>query len=145
MNNLKLNAEIIENFYGVINGKNISNEPVYNAMIVIIRLLRNKLDEQNITKPDELINNLIEAFDTFYNNEMDTAKEAYTKTAWGIYTIVDTPDYFIYIRNKFINRLLTKKTTLKDLSEVLYYATEVDGHREFKTLYKRLASGFYTN
>lgn len=141
MNNLKLNAEIIENFYGVINGKNISNEPVYNAMVVIIRLLRNKLDEQNITKPDELINNLIEAFDAFYNNEMDTAKKAYDEK----YTVIDTPDYFIYIRNKFINKLLTKKTTLKDLSEVLYYATEVDGHREFKTLYKRLASGFYTS
>lgn len=118
MNNLKLNSKIIDNFHGVINGNNINNEPVYNAMIVIIRLLRNNLDEPNITKPDELIYDLIDAFDAFYNNEIYTAKEAYTKNALGIYTIVDTPDYFIYIRNKLINKLLTTKATLKDLSEI---------------------------
>ena len=138
MNNLELNAEIIGNFYGVINGNNIINEPVYNAMVVIIRLLKTNLDEPNITKPDELIDDLIEAFDAFYNNEVYTAKKAYDE-----YTIVDTPDYFIWIRNKFINKLFTQKTTLKDLSEVLYYATKIDGHREFNTLYERLKSGFY--
>lgn len=143
MNNLKLNAKIIGNFHSVINGNNINNEPVYNAIVVIIRLLRNKLDEPNITKPDELIYDLIEAFEAFYNNEIYTAKEAYTNDKLSIYTIKDTPDYFIYIRNKFINRLLTKKTTLKDLSEVLYYATKIDGHREFNTLYERLKSDFY--
>lgn len=141
MNNLELNAEIIRNFYSIINGNNITSEPVYNAMTVIIDLLKNNLDEPNITKPEEFIDDVIEAFDAFYNNEIDTAKKAYDEK----YTVIDTPDYFIYIRNKFINKLLTKKTTLKDLSEVLYYATEVDGHREFKTLYKRLASGFYTS
>ena len=143
MNKLELNAKIINNFHSVINGNNINNEPVYNAIVVIIRLLRNKLDEPNITKPDELIYDLIDAFDAFYNNEIYTAKEAYTKNALGIYTIVDTPDYFIYIRNKLINKLLTTKATLKDLSEILYYSTEIDGHREFKTLYERLKSGFY--
>ena len=141
MNNLKLNSKIISNFHGVINGNNINNEPVYNAMVVIIRLLRNTLDELNITKPDELIYDLIEAFKAFYN--IYNAKEAYTKNALGIYTIVDVPDYFIYIRNKFINKLLTKKTTLKDLSEILYYTTKIDGHREFNTLYERLKSDFY--
>ena len=139
MNKLELDAEIISNFYGVINGNNITNEPVYNDMVIIIELLKNNLDEPNITKPDELIDDLIEAFDAFYNNEIYTAKKAYDK-----YAVIDTPDYFIYIRNKFINKLFTQKTTLKDLSEVLYYATKIDGHKEFNTLYERLKSGFYT-
>lgn len=143
MNDLKLNAKIINNFHGIINGNNITSEPVYNAMVVIIRLLRNNVNEPNITKPDELIYDLIDAFDAFYNNEIYTAKEAYAKDKLSIYTIIDTPDYFIYIRNKLINTLLTKKATLKDLSEILYYSTEIDGHREFKTLYERLKSGFY--
>lgn len=97
MNKLELDAEIIGNFHGVINGNNITSEPVYNAMVVIIRLLRNNLDEPNITKPDELIYDLIDAFNTFYNNEIYTANEAYAKNELSIYTIVDTPDYFIYI------------------------------------------------
>lgn len=92
MNNLELNAEIIGNFYGIINGNNITSEPVYNAMTVIIDLLKNNLDEPNITKPEEFIDDVIEAFDAFYNNEIDTAKKAYDEK----YTVIDTPDYFIY-------------------------------------------------
>lgn len=140
MNKLELDAEIISNFYGVINGNNITTEPVYNAMVIIIELLKNNLDEPNITKPDELIDDLIEAFDAFYNNEIYTAKKAYDK-----YAVIDTPDYFIWIRNKFINKLLTGKTTFKDISDILYHPAEIDGYKEFNTLYERLKSGFYTS
>lgn len=140
MNKLELDAEIIGNFYGVINGNNITNEPVYNAIVIIVELLKNNLDEPNITKPDELIDDLIEAFDAFYNNEIYTAKKAYDK-----YAVIDTPDYFIWIRNKFINKLLTGKTTFKDISDILYHPAEIDGHKEFNTLYERLKSGFYTS
>lgn len=140
MYNLKLDAEIIGNFYGIINGNNITNEPVYNAMTIIIDLLEKNLNEPNLTKPDEFIDDLIETFDAFYNNEINTAKKAYDK-----YTVIDTPDYFIWIRNKFINKLYTDKATFKDLSNILYHPVKIDGHNEFKTLYERITSGFYTN
>lgn len=140
MNNLKLDAEIINNFYSIINGNNITNEPVYNTMVIIIDLLNKNLNEPNIKDPEQFIDDLIEAFDSFYSNEIYTTKKAYNK-----YTIIDTPNYFIWIRNKFINKLLTSKTTFKDLSDILYHPVEIDGHKEFKTLYERLTSGYYTN
>lgn len=59
--------------------------------------------------------------------------------------IADTPDYFIWIRNKFINKLLTGKTTFKDISDILYHPAEIDGYKEFKTLYERITSRFYTS
>lgn len=140
MNNLELNAEIIGNFYGTINGNNIDCKPVYNAMTVIINLLKNNLDEPNITNPEQFIDDLIEAFDSCYYNEIYTAKKAY-----GEYIIADTPDYFIWIRNKFINKLLTGKTTFKDILNILYHPVEIDGHKEFETLYERITSNFYTS
>lgn len=140
MNNLKLNAEVIGYFYGTINGNNIDCKPVYDAMTVIINLLEKNLDEPNIADPKQFIDDLIEAFDSCYHNEIYTAKKAY-----GKYTIIDTPDYFIWLRIKFINKLFTGKTTFKDLADILYHPVEIDGHKEFKTLYERITSGFYTS
>ena len=140
MNNLELNAEIIGNFYGTINGNNIDCKPVYDAITVIINLLKNNLDEPNITNPEQFTDDLIEAFESCYYNEAYIAENIYNQ-----YKLDDTPDYFIWIRNKFINKLYTGTTTFKDISDILYHPVEIDGHKEFETLYKRITSGFYTS
>ena len=61
MNNLELNTEITSEFQGIINGNIIDNADVYDAMIIIIDLLKTNLNEPNITKPNEFINDLINA------------------------------------------------------------------------------------
>lgn len=140
MNNLELNAEVIGYFYGTINGNNIDCKPVYDAMTVIIKLLETNLNEPNITNPEQFIDDLIEAFESCYYSKEYIAENIYDQ-----YKLDDTPDYFIWIRNKFIKKLYTDKTTFKDLSDILYHLIEIDRHKEFETLYERITSGFYTS
>ena len=54
MNNLKLDAEIISDFQGTINGNIITDRDLYDALVIIIEVLLASLDEPNITKPDAL-------------------------------------------------------------------------------------------
>lgn len=139
-NNLKLDAEIINLFHGVINGNIIENEEVYCAMTVIIELLRINLNEYNITKPDEFIKDLIDTFDSFYRTEICEVVDIYND-----YTLADTPESFIEVREEFITELIKGGMTFKRLSELTYYQLEVENREEFKLLHERLSSGYYTS
>lgn len=139
-NNIKLDAEIINEFQGVINGNVIENEEVYCAMTAIIELLRINLNEYNITKPDEFIKDLINAFDAFYRTEICEVVDIYND-----YTLADTPETFIEVREEFITELLRGGTTFKRLSEITYCLVEIEDHEEFKTLHERMTSDYYTS
>lgn len=139
-NNLKLDTKIINEFQGVINGNIIENEEVYCAMTAIIELLRIHLNEPNITKPNEFIKDLIDTFDKFYRNEICECVDIYNN-----YSLADTPNYFIEVREEFIAELLKNGTTFKRLSELIDDAVDIEEHEEFKPLYERLTSGYYTN
>lgn len=138
MNNLKLNNEITSEFQGIINGNIIDNEDVYNAIVIIIDLLKTNLNEPNITKPNEFINDLINAFNELYINDICEEVNIYND-----YTLADTPEYFIWLRNAFLEEMMTGSTTFKNLSEITYYTVEIENRKEFKTLHERLTSDFY--
>lgn len=138
MNNLELNTEITSEFQGIINGNIIDNADVYDAMIIIIDLLKTNLNEPNITKPNEFINDLINAFNELYINDICEEVSIYND-----YTLADTPEYFIWLRDAFLEEIMTGSTTFKGLSEITYYTVEIEDRKEFRTLHERLTSDFY--
>jgi len=83
------------------------------------------LNEPNITNPEQFIDDLIEAFESCYYSKEYIAENIYDQ-----YKLDDTPDYFIWIRNKFIKKLYTDTTTFKDLSDILYHLIEIIRKKE---------------
>lgn len=55
------------------------------------------------------------------------------------------PEYFIWLRDAFLEEMMTGSTTFKGLSEITYYTVEIENRKEFKTLHERLISDFYIN
>ena len=93
MNNLKLDAEIISDFQGTINGNIITDRDLYDALVIIIEVLLASLDEPNITKPDNFINDLIDALENFYINDTCTNMDFFND-----YPLANAPDDFMELR-----------------------------------------------
>ena len=140
MNNLKLDAEIISDFQGTINGHIITDGNLYDNLVIIIEVLLASLDEPNITKPDNFINDLIDAFEKFYTDDVCTNMDFYNN-----YPLTNAPDDFIELRHTFVIENGLHHTTFEKLAEIIDDAVDIEQHEEFKLLHERLTSGYYTS
>lgn len=140
MNNLKLDAEIISDFQGTINRNIITDRDLYDALVIIIEILQVSLNEPHITKPDEFINDLINAFAEFYTNDVCTNMDFYNN-----YPLANAPDDFMELRHTFIIEKSLHYHTFEQLSKLIDDAVDIEEHEEFKLLHERLTSGYYTS
>ena len=129
MNNLEINADRVTEFKGLINGHIIDVETIYDTVKTILDKLTQNLTNTTFTKQDDFVGDLIDAFTTLYDNDIDNGNELFDSYTNAKNTLINTD-------NKF--------TSLDDLLDIIENLIEDYEYTEFDTLYKRLLSNYYT-
>lgn len=129
MNNLEIRADRVTEFKGLINGHIIDVETIYDTVKTILDKLTENLTDITFTKQDDFVGDLIDAFTTLYDNDIDNGNELFDGYTNAKNTLINTD-------NKF--------TSLDDLLDIIENLIEDYEYTEFDTLYKRLLSNYYT-
>ena len=122
MKELKLNAIVLSEFRGEINGCPVNNEDVYYSVQNILEYIES--NHIKLTKWSDFISDMIEAFNILNTNNIDGEFEYVYEKLLGICSGIETID---------------------DLTDILYNITEVDGYSEFDTVYDRVKNNYYTS
>lgn len=122
MNKLELNANIITNFKGEINGCIVNNEDVYYTVQNLLEYI--VVTQIPFTRYSDFITDLIKAFE-------------------GLKTSGINDDYN-YAESKMIEAS-AEMTNLDSIKKAFEYLVEVEHYPEFKELYNRLKNDYYTS
>lgn len=120
MKELELNAIVLSEFKGEINGYPVSNEDVYYSVRNILEYIED--NHIKLTKWSDFISDMIEAFKTLNANNLDGDFEYVYEKLLGICSGIETID---------------------DLTDMLNNITEVEGYSEFDTVYDRIKNDYY--
>lgn len=122
MNKLELNANIITNFKGEINGCTVTNEDVYYTVKNILEYI--VVAQIPFTKWLDFISDLIKAFTDLKSSGIN--------------------DDYNYAESKVIEAS-AEMTNLDSIKKTFEYLIEVQYYPEFKELYNRLKNDYYTS
>lgn len=122
MNRLELNANIITNFKGEINGYTVTNEDVYYTVQNILEFA--VITQLPFTKWQDFIVDLIKAFEDLKSSGIN--------------------DDYNYAESKIIE-VSAEMASLDSLKEAFTHLVEVQYYPEFKEIHNRLKDNYYTS
>lgn len=122
MNRLELNANIITNFKGEINGYTVTNEDVYYTVQNILEFA--VITQLPFTKWQDFIVDLIKAFEDLKSSGIN--------------------DDYNYAESKIIE-VSAEMASLDSLKEAFTHLVEVQYYPEFKEMHNRLKDNYYTS
>ena len=120
MNRLELNANIITNFKGEINGYTVTNEDVYYTVQNILEFA--VITQLPFTKWQDFIVDLIKAFEDLKSSGIN--------------------DDYNYAESKIIE-VSAEMASLDSLKEAFTHLVEVQYYPEFKEIHNRLKDNYY--
>lgn len=122
MNRLELNANIITNFKGEINGYAVTNEDVYYTVQNLLEYA--VITQLPFTKWSDFIADLIKAFEDLKSSGIN--------------------DDYNYAESKIIE-VSAEMASLDSLKEAFTHLVEVQYYPEFKEIHNRLKDNYYTS
>lgn len=122
MNRLELNANIVTNFKGEINGCTVTNEDVYYTVQNILEFA--VITQLPFTKWQDFIADLIKAFEDLKSSGIN--------------------DDYNYAESKVIEAS-AEMTNLDSLKNAFAHLVEVQYYPEFKDIYDKLKNNYYTS